>query len=494
MERSPRHKGLQAEPAQFWAAGIFLFLLGLSLRLFQLGLNGFWFDEIGVANVIHAENLFEVLRISKSHVMAMPLDYVLAYLMSHFGQTEFILRLPAALWGSLSILVFYIFIYRISGKGLIAGLSAFLLVISPIHVQYSQELRFYAALIFFYLFNFDRLKLALTYPSTQLWMIYFFSLLIGCFFHLYVVLVVIPGFIWLILKAIRKQRIFQEAAYFMMTNGIVLVILIFAAAILTSNQHAGTTYANFWTTIFQILSTGLGFIPPVGQYAGYVNGILLGGMLIFFLIGLQQLLCSEQIWNQSIALTVMITPLILLGLVLYKHYFIVSRQFIFLIPLVSYTLASGFLWIMSKLSTLVEKLGKFITVIIWVLGAALLIGINLQGLWWYYQTPKTLVREITSALVEQASPDSTVYVYPDWDVGSILFYYDRFTGEKFPGKLIGIAEIGVERFDRELGSYLITNVQMDAALVDQLKDQGYRSVGVKHPQALRSDVLWILHK
>jgi hypothetical protein len=51
-------------------------ILGLTLRLFQIGSDGFWIDELAVAKAAYASTIPEVLSIVQSYVMAMPLDYI----------------------------------------------------------------------------------------------------------------------------------------------------------------------------------------------------------------------------------------------------------------------------------------------------------------------------------------------------------------------------------------------------------------------------------
>lgn len=486
MNNSETKNRNELSAGQIWISGILLALIGLCFRLYHLGFNGFWFDEIGVANVIHANNLLEVLRISKSHVMAMPLDYFVAYLVSKLGQSEFLLRLPSAIWGSFSILVLFRIVYRVSGKTSTAALTAFLLVVSPIHIQYSQELRFYSSLVFFFLFCFARLMDALENPSNGKWMIYFASMVIGCYFHLYVALVVIPGFLWLLIQALHKKDIKETAAYFLMTNVMLLLLVISGVLFLTSNQHIGTTYENIIGTVFRAMMKGLGFIPQVGEYSGILNTVLIGFLILLFILGLSTLLRSERIWNQSLGWFIIITPILLIGMVVYKKYFILPRQFVFLVPFVLYTQAVGFLACMERIH-IRSKIQKNIFLFICIL---LLTGLSFQGLVRYYQTPKTFVREIATTLIEQDVTSATVFIFPDWDVGSYLFYYDRIVGGKYPGKLIGLTGLDQSSQERTPGSFLIYDAENNPSTIEELESLGYRSNPVHHALQDRADILW----
>ena len=73
--------------------------LALGLRLYQLGTPGRWLDEIGQARIA-MQPLRELLEGVRTHLGAAPLDYLLAAAFVRISHPEWILRLPAALWGT----------------------------------------------------------------------------------------------------------------------------------------------------------------------------------------------------------------------------------------------------------------------------------------------------------------------------------------------------------------------------------------------------------
>lgn len=126
-----------------------ILLVGFGLRIFQLGHDSLWGDEAGIAVLASFGSVRDVLAGAQAHVMAMPLDYVVAWLAARISLSEFMLRLPAVLWGTLTLSIAYRLFAEVYERKT-ALIAALLLALSPLHVQYSQELRFYAALVFFY--------------------------------------------------------------------------------------------------------------------------------------------------------------------------------------------------------------------------------------------------------------------------------------------------------------------------------------------------------
>lgn len=132
-----------------------ILLLGLSLRLNGLDAKSLWQDEIFTAAIASTEN-------SLSRVVSIPLHNTplpkppLYFLITHFflyvGDNDFLLRFPALFFGVLGVALTYALGVRLFGKR--EGLSgAFLLCLTPFHIRYSQDARFYTLLLFLSLFS-----------------------------------------------------------------------------------------------------------------------------------------------------------------------------------------------------------------------------------------------------------------------------------------------------------------------------------------------------
>jgi len=148
---------------------LLVFALGLGLRLHQLDADSFWRDEIDTVTVS------QLPLVSLPEALAEDGTFPpLLYIVTHFfiriaGDSESIVRLPAALLGAASILL----IYKV-GTMLWSGreglLAAFLLAVNPWHVRYSQEARWYAAAVFLALLSLIFLLRALQSSRSGAWL------------------------------------------------------------------------------------------------------------------------------------------------------------------------------------------------------------------------------------------------------------------------------------------------------------------------------------
>lgn len=116
--------------------------LGTALRLFHLGSQSFWWDEVYSAS-LSAQKLETVT----SRFGQTPAFYhVLLHLWQYLGQSDGTIRLLSVIFGVITLWIVYRlgreFLDRTQGL-----LCAFLIAISPFHVWYSQEARMYSLLI-----------------------------------------------------------------------------------------------------------------------------------------------------------------------------------------------------------------------------------------------------------------------------------------------------------------------------------------------------------
>ncbi len=163
---------------------VLILIIASVLRLFRLGYPSLWLDEIGQALV--ANRPFPMFwRGVEAHHGAAPLDYLITKgIILLGGQSDFALRLPAALWGVLSVYWSYRLGKRLwsSHAGL---LVATLLALHPLHLRYSQELRFYALFIFLSLVSTEVFLIAWEKERRSWWLCYVATALIMLYSHYY---------------------------------------------------------------------------------------------------------------------------------------------------------------------------------------------------------------------------------------------------------------------------------------------------------------------
>jgi hypothetical protein len=139
---------VQKRPAVVTGLLVLLVMLGMGLRLYELDADSLWTDEIITAEQAQ-QDLSSVLNNYRDDNYTHPplVDLVTRFFITLAGNTEFVIRAQAMLFGSLTILL----IYKVGetlwnrGVGLVGGA---LLTVNAYHVHYSQEARSYALMVF----------------------------------------------------------------------------------------------------------------------------------------------------------------------------------------------------------------------------------------------------------------------------------------------------------------------------------------------------------
>lgn len=133
-------------------------LLAAVLRFLHLGSQSMWVDEMLTIGQITPKDGYSIWDLLLHNIHG-PLHAFTVYLfrLAHDGDAW--LRAPSAIAGTATIAVFYVWARRYLEK-IPARLATILLVVHPLHIHYSQEVRNYAFVVFFGLLScvaFDRL-------------------------------------------------------------------------------------------------------------------------------------------------------------------------------------------------------------------------------------------------------------------------------------------------------------------------------------------------
>lgn len=142
--------GLGRQRVMVTAVLLATFMLGMALRLYDLDGDSLWYDEIltGTRAQLDLPSALALGRSGEGLGLELPLTYVVThFFVSLWGDSDFILRTQAMLFGSLSILLAYE-IGRILWTGREGLMGAFLLAVNPYHIRYSQEARYYGLMVF----------------------------------------------------------------------------------------------------------------------------------------------------------------------------------------------------------------------------------------------------------------------------------------------------------------------------------------------------------
>jgi mannosyltransferase len=211
----PRASERAAEAAESWsvppgtARRALLVYTGLALilRLFRLGHQSLWMDE--VLSATNADHPWRSLLFDPAVDRNFPPLYNLVVhgVQQWLGRGDTLLRLPSAVAGVLSVPLFFLAVRRWVGDRL-ALTGALLLAISPLHVWYSQEARPYALLLLFALATLWCAARSLREPHRVRWLVGFTAAAAATFYtHLIAIpfLGVIGGY--LLLRTPPRHRL-----------------------------------------------------------------------------------------------------------------------------------------------------------------------------------------------------------------------------------------------------------------------------------------------
>ncbi len=146
------HKQIQIWASEFefehrtmlhYALLVLILAVGAVMRLYMLGTWSFWIDEI--------ETLIRVQRGYTGDVNLMqPISTrLIGMALATLGTNEWNARIVPALFGIVSGAILFFPIRRLFGPS-VALLAVLLLIVSPWHLYWSQNARFYTALLLFY--------------------------------------------------------------------------------------------------------------------------------------------------------------------------------------------------------------------------------------------------------------------------------------------------------------------------------------------------------
>lgn len=178
-------------------------LLGWALRLFQITRNSFWVDE-GFSVFLASHNIKEII-IGTAMDQHPPLYYILLHYWMVFGRNMFVIRLLSAVLGLAAIPL----LYRIASSlfPLRVALGAtFLLVISPVHIQYSQEARMYILLFLSTLASTLLVWHLVEVPSKRFWLGYLFITLVALYTHYFSLFILIFQNLFVLMVSLWQRR------------------------------------------------------------------------------------------------------------------------------------------------------------------------------------------------------------------------------------------------------------------------------------------------
>lgn len=339
-----------------WGARGVLFAIilgGLLLRLYRLGVPSLWLDEMG--QIVEARgSLLNALLAAQRHHGAAPLDYLITSLTANLNQSDFALRLPSAIWGTLAIY----WIYRL-GKLVYARdvgiIAAFLLATSPFHIRYSQELRFYALFFLWILITSELAWRAYHNPRPTNWLWYGITATLMLYTHYFAILVLALHGIGVFLACLQER-----SDDLLSSPCLKRKLLGFAAA-------AGFALLLFspWIVFDALRETGLPEAPKptfgleiprliLGAFNGHSQVL---GWITLFLAGVGLIATFAR--NKAVGLLAFIWLVAPIFLILYldqqKQYFFNPRQYFFVFPIYLLLVSAGVFVLAIRLAAFLQR-------------------------------------------------------------------------------------------------------------------------------------------
>ncbi len=130
----------------------FILLLGFALRIWDLGGESLWYDELVTLDTLLNNSLRSIPGYVLHREGAPPLYFLLLKIWTLFRLTPYQARLFSVIWGTLSIWGIYL-LGKEMGEERWGKLAGGLLAVSPYAIWYSQEARMYSFLLFLVIFS-----------------------------------------------------------------------------------------------------------------------------------------------------------------------------------------------------------------------------------------------------------------------------------------------------------------------------------------------------
>lgn len=178
-------------------------LLGWALRLFQITRNSFWVDE-GFSVFLASQDIEEIVM-GTAMDQHPPLYYILLHYWMVLGRSMFVIRLLSAVLGLAAIPLLYRIASSIFSARVALG-ATFLLVISPVHIQYSQEARMYILLSLSTLASTLLVWHLVEGPSKRLWLGYLFTTLVALYTHYFSLFILVFQNLFVLMVSLRQRR------------------------------------------------------------------------------------------------------------------------------------------------------------------------------------------------------------------------------------------------------------------------------------------------
>jgi len=394
---------------------IFIILIGLILRLYDLHKESLWLDEI-YGGILSAKQSIAFLLNPNIDVAVNTYHIILHYWMQIFGQSEFSVRFPALIFGVLSIFMIYK-VGKITFNQEIGLLSALILAISPFQVHYSQEARSYSLLMLLSLVSIYYFVKFMRSNNKKDIGIYIVSTLMGIYTHYFIFFLLIFQNIYFFIYNNKNKKLVKDWLISQCTIAIVFLLYnpYFFKHILYV-MNGGFLHLIPYFSLFSIIKTFYVFILDFSFInADYCIPCFYVNPLIIFLIGVVFLLLTflgiknlfvykknfKELIYKNKKLVFLISYLTMPILILYTVSFIIP---LFQVRYVIYSSAPLYILVSRGMSELKKRAKLPFIVLLIFLFSFVLVG-------YYNDVTKEQWRE-TSDYINKNSKENDAIIFP----------------------------------------------------------------------------------
>ena len=404
-------------------------IIGAYLRIHNLGVESLWLDEASSYHYIQDTMIGSWTRTVISTVA--PLHTVILHFMTFFSSSEFSLRLPSAIFGTLTIPVIYAMGTRLFGKeeGI---LSAFLLSISMMHLWYSQEARMYAQTVLFSLLSLYFFYCATKANSKKIWAYFVVFSSLAFYSHYYTIFVIIPEAVYYVLTkivtpSIKHRNIFAEdwQNVRMFCISIVAFFITILPLFIPFVQQAisrTSTGAPTWG-----IGQSLSFIPTMLIQFSTQEPKSSNIFLLVFIIGLIASALRQK--DQFVFMGIFLVIPFIASYILAAKLPFSPRYLLFLLPVYLILVSRGITAVVNLLHSSNKSPSKntiqkrHVSIIIIAL---LFLAITLPHITTYYDTTQKNDWRTTSLYLESVTqPGNAVAPMPGYMFQALGYYYDN---------------------------------------------------------------------
>lgn len=411
-----------------------LIVIGLAIfvtiSLWTITKSSIWFDEAFGAYLTRF-NFFDIAKYTATDVHP-PLYYWLLKLWGMcFGNTELALRSMSVLFGGITIVFGYLLTNKLFNKN-VAKVSLIFMVISPMFIRYSQEMRMYTLVAAIAMIATYVLVIAMESKKKLHWTIYGILIALGMWTHYFTAIIWLAHWIWradVIRRVAAKGKFIKEFFSKQWLRAHIIAVSIFAFWLPFFAMQLFTVQASgFWIPAVTP-DTLLNFTTNVFYYldVGSVNGwFALGLMLIIIMLSMLSIKIyksqnKEQRQSYRLIMAVAFIPAILLFIlslpplrsVFVDRYLVPSTLFIAIF--IGTTLALSLKFLQTK----------WIVIITLVIMGFMLFGVS--NVWYLGNYSKTSnasnnTRQIIKAIVAKSGDNQPIIADSPWLFYEAIFY------------------------------------------------------------------------